>query len=318
MIDHDSAARGQGHGTGIGRFDLVFDLKTREKRRFFTVALHSADQIGHDVRHELAGLIVDVVRVDENFADVGLEVVADGADDQVAFLNDEEGSRIGAAQRLAVAHRFGGVVRHGTAAVVFAVFVLRYGGFRDGAPELQKVVQVPLKLFDRAADAGGAGDRAHAGGQIELIHGFAQFLAFFTFDATGNTASARVVGHQNEVAAGEADEGGECRTLVAAFFLFNLNDEFLTFGERFADGGGANVDAFLEVGAGDFLEGEKAVAFFTVVDEAGFERRFDAGDDALVDIGFALFAAGNFDVDIDEFLAVDDRHAGFFGVGRVK
>ena len=32
----------------------------------------------------------------------------------------------------------------------------------------------------------------------------------------------------------------------------------------------------------------------------------------------ALFAAGNFDVDIDEFLAVDDRHAGFFGVGRVK
>ena len=40
--------------------------------------------------------------------------------------------------------------------------------------------------------------------------------------------------------------------------------------------------------------------------------------DALVDIGFALFAAGNFDVDIDEFLAVDDRHAGFFCVGRVK
>ena len=60
------------------------------------------------------------------------------------------------------------------------------------------------------------------------------------------------------------------------------------------------------------------MAFFTVVDEAGFERRFDTGDDALVDIGFALFAAGNFDVDIDEFLAVDDRHAGFFGVGRVK
>ena len=54
--------------------------------------------------HKLASLLVNVVCVDKNFADIGLEVVANGADDQVAFLNDEEGSRIGAAQRLAVAH----------------------------------------------------------------------------------------------------------------------------------------------------------------------------------------------------------------------
>ena len=82
----------------------MLDLETREKRRFFAVALHAADEIRHDMCHKLASLIVNVVCVDKNFADIGLEVVANGADDQVAFLNDEEGSRIGAAQRLAVAH----------------------------------------------------------------------------------------------------------------------------------------------------------------------------------------------------------------------
>mgnify|MGYP001616615936 CR=1 FL=1 len=40
--------------------------------------------------HELARLLIDVVSVDQDFADVGLEVVADRADDQTAFLIDEE------------------------------------------------------------------------------------------------------------------------------------------------------------------------------------------------------------------------------------
>ena len=318
MVDHDGAARGQRHGARVGRFDLVLDLKAREKRRFFTVALDAGDHVGHDVRHELTGLIVDVVRVDENFADVGLEVVADGADDEVAFLNDEEGRGIGAAQRTAVAHGLGRVVRHRTAVVVFGVFVLGNSRFADGAPELEQVVKVPLQLFDAAADAGGACDGAHARGQVELVHGFAQFLTFFAFDTARDAAAARVVGHQNEVTARKADEGRQGRTLVAALFLFNLNDEFLAFGERFADRGGAHVHAFLEVGAGDFLKGQEPVAFFAVVDETGFERGFDAGDDTLVNVGLALFAARHLDVDVDELLAFDDRHAGFFGVGRVK
>jgi len=33
------------------------------------------------------------------------------------------------------------------------------------------------------------------------------------------------------------------------------------------------------------------VPLFAVVDEARFQRRFDAGDDTLVDIAFALFPA---------------------------
>lgn len=84
------------------------------------------------------------------------------------------------------------------------------------------------------------------------------------------------------------------------------------------DARGAHVDAFLEVLAGDFLERQEAVAVFAVIDEAGFERRFDAGDDALVDVAFALFAAGGFDIDIDELLPIDDGDAQFFLLRRIE
>jgi hypothetical protein len=41
--------------------------------------------------HELLCLLEDLVGIDQDFADVGLEVVADGADDQAALLVDQEG-----------------------------------------------------------------------------------------------------------------------------------------------------------------------------------------------------------------------------------
>ena len=44
--------------------------------------------------HELLSLFVDVVGVNENFSDVRLEVVADRANHEIAFFNDQEGGRI--------------------------------------------------------------------------------------------------------------------------------------------------------------------------------------------------------------------------------
>ena len=96
VVDHDGAARGQRYRTGIRRLDLMLDLKTREEGRFFSVALHAAHHVGHDVGHELTRLLVNIVRIDEDFADVGLEVVADCADDEVALFNDEERCGVGA------------------------------------------------------------------------------------------------------------------------------------------------------------------------------------------------------------------------------
>ena len=60
------------------------------------------------------------------------------------------------------------------------------------------------------------------------------------------------------------------------------------------------------------------MTIFAVIDEAGFKTRLNAGNDAFVDIGFALFAAGSFDIDIDQLLAVNNTHARLFGVRGVK
>ena len=51
------------------------------------------------------------------------------------------------------------------------------------------------------------------------------------------------------------------------------------------------------------------MAVFAVGNEAGFEGGFDAGDDTLVDIRLALFASGCFDIDVDQFLSIDDCYA---------
>ena len=201
------------------------------------------------MRHELAGRFIDLVRVDEHFADVGLEVVANGAHDEVGFLDDQEGRRIDAAKRAAFKDVRLDELRGASAVFLANELILRRGGFGDGFPELEQVIEVPLELFRRAADAGRAGDGGHAAGQVELFHGLAQFLALLAFDAAGDAASARIVRHEDEVAAGKTDEGREGRALVAALLLLDLNDQLLAFRDGLADGGRADVDAFLEVGA---------------------------------------------------------------------
>src|SRR5690606_33320050 len=205
MVDDDGAARGQRDRARIGGLDLVLDLEAGEQRYVVSAAFHAIDVVGHDHAHEGGRLVVDIVRVDQDFTDFRREVVADGADDEAGFQVDQD-------RRLVLA-----------------------GGGIDGGPELQQVVQVPLQFFDAAADAGGAGDHAHASRDFQLVHGFAQFLAVFAFDPARHAAAARVVGHQHQVAAGEGDEGGEGSALVAAFFLFDLDDEFLAFGQGVLD-----------------------------------------------------------------------------------
>jgi hypothetical protein len=75
-----------------GGFDLVFDLEAGEQRHVVAVALDAIDVARHDGAHEGAGLLVNLVGVDQDFADFRLEVVADGANDQAAFQIDQEGA----------------------------------------------------------------------------------------------------------------------------------------------------------------------------------------------------------------------------------
>ena len=227
------------------------------------------------MRHELLRLFVDRIGVDQDLADLGMEVVADGANDEAAFLVNQEGAFLGR------------------------------GRFLDRMPQLQQVFQVPVEFLHRAADAGGARDHAHPRRHRELVHGIAQLFAVFAFDTARHAAAARVVRHQHQVASGQADERGERCALVAAFVLLHLDDQFLPFLERILDTGATDVDAGLEIGAGDFLEREKTVAIGAVVDERSFQAGLDAGDDAFVDVALALLFRGRFNVEVYQFLAID-------------
>ena len=98
--------------------------------------------------------------------------------------------------------------------------------FFNSLPELLEVVQVPFQLFRTTADTGSTDNDAHAVWNVEFRHGGFQLLALFAFDTAGYAAAARIVRHQYQIAAGQADESGQCRTFVAALVFFDLDDNF--------------------------------------------------------------------------------------------
>ena len=167
---------------------------------------------------------MDFGGVDQDFADIRLEIVTNRANNEARFEIDQ----------------------HWLAART----ALRRG--LDGAPQLHQVVQVPLQLFGAAANTGRARDDAHAFRQFATAPCFAQFLTVVAFDPARHAAAARVVRHQNQIPAGERDEGCKGGALVAALFLFDLNDQFLAFTEGVLDARGAHIDAITEILAGDF------------------------------------------------------------------
>ncbi len=78
------------------------------------------------------------------------------------------------------------------------------------------------------------------------------------------------------------------------------------------------IHAGLEVGSGDFLERQEAVALGAIVDEGGFEAGLDARDDGFVDVALALFLGGRFNVEVDQLLTVDNGNAEFLGLRRIE
>ena len=240
---------------------MVFDLVTGEKRRLVLIQLELVDVVRGHLLHELLHALVDIRIVDQDFADIGAQVVADGPHHQIAFLVDQEG-RAALGRRLA-----------------------------DGVPEMNEIVEVPLQLLRTLADAGGARDQRIVVRDLELGHGLAQLGAFFALDAARDATAFGVVGHEHQVPAREADKGGQGRALAAALLLVHLNDQFLAFFDRvldadLADGGAVPVGG--EIDAGDLLERQKTLAFRPVVDERGFQAGFYAGDLSFVNIPFLV------------------------------
>ncbi len=290
-IDDQAAAGRQPHRVAEGGLDLALDLVAAEQRNGIGVELHLVGVVGHHLLDEGLGLLVRLLAVDEHLADVAAQVVANGADDDVVFLIDE-GRRL-----------FLGL------------------GLLDGFPELQQVVQIPLHFLGAAADAGGADDHSHALGDLQLAQGLPQLLAVVALDAPGNAAGARIVGHEHQIAAGQADERGERRTLGAAFVLVHLHQHLLAFGDHVLDhGAAAAVLRFVlagEILAGDFLQRQKAVALRAEVDEGRFQARFHPGDPGLVDARLLLLALPVLDVQVVELLPVYQGDTHLFGLRGV-
>ncbi len=286
-IDDDGAAGRQFNDALESGLDLAFDLEAVEQRNAVFVQLDLAGVLRHHLADEGQGFVLSFDAVDQHFADVLAQVIADGADDHVAFLIDQE--RRGTIQR----------------------------SFFDGGPELQQVIEVPLHFFAAATEAGSAHDQTHVGRGNQTVQGFTQLVALFTFDATGDTAGTRVVRHQHEITTGQADEGGQGGALVATFLFFDLNDDFLAFAQDVLD-----VDAafggFLEVFAGDFFEGQEAVALGAEIDKGSLQAWFDASNPAFIDVGLLLLACTGFDVQVVEALAIYQCNTQLFGLSCVN
>ena len=238
-VDDDAAASVQLHFVLKGRLDLALDLEAVEQGHRLVVELDALLVLRHHRIDELVRLVEGLLGVDQHLADVRAQTVADGAhEDVVLLVQQRRGAQLG-------------------------------GGLVDGAVQLQQIVEVPLQIGGVPVHAGGAHDDAHAVGDVERPQGFAQRVAVLAFDAPGDARGAGVVGHQHQVAGGDAQESGERRPLVAALFLLDLDDQFLALVEHVADVDAAFLGRPLEAGTGDVLERQKAVPLRTELDEGG-------------------------------------------------
>ena len=297
MVDYDCAAGGQRDLPREGGLDLMLDLEAREQRNRVVVVLHHVDLVRHHGFHERPSLVIDVLGVDQDLADIVVEIVADRAHHEIGFEIDQ--------------------VRAGIDRLVVLVKLGLTRSF-NRLPDFQEVVEVPLKFLKRTPDACRAADHAHALGHFELVHQVAQFVAVFALDTARYAATSGVVRHQDDVASCEADECGEGGALGTSLVLFNLDDEFLAFVQRILDARLADFDAGLEIRARNFLERQEAVTLGSIINERRFEAGLDAGDDCFVNIALALFFTGRFDVEVKKLLAIDDCDTEFLGLCRVK
>ena len=72
-----------------------------------------------------------------------------------------------------------------------------------------------------------------------------------------------------------------------------------------------------EVDLRDVLQRQDTVTFRAVIDEARLETGLDAREAAIVDVGFLLFAGGDFDIEVVDFLSINQCDAQLLFLSRV-
>ena len=269
--------------------DLAFDLEARKQRHRIGVQLELASVVRHDLLDEFERFLVGLRVVNQYFADFVGQVVAQSADDGIAFPVNKEGRR--------------------------AVDDARV---KKSAPDGHQVFEVPLQFLRTAVDTRSAQDDAHALRNFDIAQRFSCCVSVLAYDSPRYAAGARLVRLQYDKAPGEADESGQGSALVAALFFVDLHDDVLAFFQDVADVRFAAAFVGLdEILGRDFFQGQKAMTLGAVVYERGFETWLDPRNLAFIDVGFLTFAGGTFDIEVVEALAIDHRHAQLFLLSRI-
>ena len=161
-----------------------------------------------------------------------------------------------------------------------------------------------MQLLGAFADAGSTQDNPHALGDIQTAHGLARLGTVIAFDLARYATGTGVVGHQHQITTGEADERGQGRALIAALFLFHLNDQLLADIQFVLDAAATIPGAGFQQCAVNFLKGEEAMTLGAKIHKRGFQAGLDADHATFIYVRFLLFASDCFNIKIIQTLAI--------------
>ena len=137
----------------------------------------------------------------------------------------------------------------------------------------------------------------------------------FVFDFPGDSP-LRLAGHQDHIATGQREIGGEQRPFAADLFLDHLHEHFLA---------GLNdilnphrlFDLVLKVFGVDFRKRQEAVALHAVVDKGGLQAGLDVGHNPLVEVTGNLAACCGLDEKTFQGLPFNNSDPEFLRMHRI-
>ena len=198
-VDHDITARFQLYDRLIHGVQLVFDMVALEQGHRVGIMLHTLGMAWHQQLHEILGGFIPFRTFDEDFLDILIIDIADGALDQVTVGVDQH--------------------RRSTAQRALANFI----------PQTREIIEVALDFRLGAGKSGGADDAAHGRWQGQVGNDRLQTLPVgCTVDLAADATTMRGVGHQYAIAACKAEIGGQSCAFIAALFLDHLHQQNLT------------------------------------------------------------------------------------------
>ena len=165
----------------------------------------------------------------------------------------------------------------------------------DFGPFIEKEAQIAHEISGTLALAHRSNDHADAFGNVELAQNFAETIAFFRLFDFSRNAAAIAEWHQDQIAPGETEIGGDARSLCSNRAFGDLHDDFRAdrIDARNVFGGdpfarpfvGRPIDFFdaaVERGGNSIPEMEEGVFFEADVHEHRLQPNLDVLDFALV------------------------------------